>query len=266
VIFIFLYPSFSEVNAAITAGFTIDKSTAEYCIGDTVKYTNTSNGEIFRKWNFGDGSETYLKDPEHIYNQSGSFTTTITVYDTEGNSDTFSLEITINSLPELELSPSADTTIFLGESVNIIANGDFTSSTWSTGEESDNITVTLSGTYSVFVNENSNQCYNSDSISVVVESFISPEKTEIIIVNNVLTPNGDGINDYFMIKNIDGYNYKCEILIYNKLGNLMFSDSNYQNKWDGTSNNGSLLDAGTYYYILKTQDKKGGTGFIDIIR
>lgn len=80
----------------------------------------------------------------------------------------------------------------------------------------------------------------TDSILFIVD--VREIKLE---VPNVFTPNGDGINDYFEIKNLDSY-VSNELVIYNRWGKKVYEASNYRNQWDGNS-----LNNGVYYYVLK---------------
>ncbi|HEY1163910.1 MAG TPA: gliding motility-associated C-terminal domain-containing protein, partial [Chitinophaga sp.] len=82
---------------------------------------------------------------------------------------------------------------------------------------------------------------------------------------NILTPNGDGRNDRWVIRNLDSYPDN-EVKIYDRAGRLIYSRRNYSNDWDGTVN-GSPLAEGTYYYILTIQNgAKTATGYITIVR
>src|SRR5690606_9746457 len=73
-----------------------------------------------------------------------------------------------------------------------------------------------------------------------------------LVIPNLFTPNGDGLNDRFVIKNLMQYQGR-ELLIVNRWGNQVYKSNNYNNDWDG----GSLAE-GTYYYILRV--RKGNTG------
>lgn len=80
------------------------------------------------------------------------------------------------------------------------------------------------------------------------------EACEIEIVE-AFSPNGDGTNDYFNIENLEAYP-NTEVWIYTRWGLQVFHSDDYQNDWDGTSQNnlkigGEELPEGTYYYVLK---------------
>jgi gliding motility-associated-like protein len=71
------------------------------------------------------------------------------------------------------------------------------------------------------------------------------------------SPNGDGVNDFFTIVGLDKYE-RLEIVIFNRWGSIVYSDDNYNNKWDGYANVklslGEQLPNGTYYYVLTIKD------------
>jgi gliding motility-associated-like protein len=82
---------------------------------------------------------------------------------------------------------------------------------------------------------------------------------------NIITPNGDGINDYWVIENLDSYPDN-EVQIFDKAGRILYQVKNYQNNWDGTINS-NLLAEGTYYYVISFgSGKKIKKGYITIIR
>lgn len=99
--------------------------------------------------------------------------------------------------------------------------------------------------------------------SVLTSPKPRDEITEPDIVN-VITPNGDGINDKLVIKNIERFG-TCTLNIYTSGGEKIYSSSNYQNSWDGTSK-GKLVPEGTYYYVLETKDGKVFKGAVNILK
>jgi len=64
-------------------------------------------------------------------------------------------------------------------------------------------------------------------------------------IPNIITPNGDGINDCFVIKNLEIVT-ATQLYIYAKDGKVVYSKSAYDNKWDGRG-----LPDGLYYYIFQ---------------
>ncbi len=87
---------------------------------------------------------------------------------------------------------------------------------------------------------------------------------EKIEVNNILSPNGDGINDIWVIKNIAFYPGNT-VSVYNKAGQVVFTKKGYTNDWGGTSR-GSVLDEGTYYYTIDLGYGTPVKGFITVLR
>lgn len=91
-----------------------------------------------------------------------------------------------------------------------------------------------------------------------------PEDTKFE-ATNILTPNGDGINDRWQIKNIGRYPLN-NVKIFDRNGKLIYTKSGYNNEWDGMLN-GKILAQDTYYYMVDLGDgSKVQKGFITILR
>ncbi len=65
-----------------------------------------------------------------------------------------------------------------------------------------------------------------------------------IVIPNTFSPNGDNINDLFVIENLEGFK-NVSLKIFNRWGRLLYQSDDYQNTWDG----GNATD-GTYFYVL----------------
>ena len=113
-------------------------------------------------------------------------------------------------------------------------------------------------------------CSSKDSLQYVLCSDIACDTAWVIInivcpedilITEGFSPNGDGKNDVFEIKNIELYPNN-EIIIFNRWGTKIFGKQGYNNDWDGTSESnlttgsGSLPE-GTYFYILTLKSAKG---------
>ena len=79
-----------------------------------------------------------------------------------------------------------------------------------------------------------------------------------VFIPEVFTPDGDGKNDFFVIKGITGRVVK--LTVYNRWGNKVYAVDSYDNTWNGTPNvsgliiGNSKLPQGTYYYIAEFED------------
>jgi gliding motility-associated-like protein/uncharacterized repeat protein (TIGR01451 family) len=85
-----------------------------------------------------------------------------------------------------------------------------------------------------------------------------------LIVPNIFTPNGDNVNDTFVIPGLDTY-AENEITIINRWGNHVYEKTGYKNDWGGQG-----LVEGTYYYLLKVKNKTGVwdvyKGYLTLVR
>jgi large repetitive protein len=84
-----------------------------------------------------------------------------------------------------------------------------------------------------------------------------------VFVPTVITPNGDGKNDYFKISEFSG---KADLIIMNRWGNEEYKNANYLNDWNGRNNKGSELPEDTYFYILKFENGKIKKGSVLVKR
>ena len=69
-----------------------------------------------------------------------------------------------------------------------------------------------------------------------------------------ISPNNDGMNDVWKIENIEAFPQN-KVVIYNRLGNTVFDESNYDNQqvvWGGQNLDGNELPSGTYFYVFET--------------
>ncbi len=80
-----------------------------------------------------------------------------------------------------------------------------------------------------------------------------------LTIFNEFSPNDDGVNEFFKIDCISRYPNNV-LRVYNRWGNIVFEQQNYDNSWTGISNGRAtvneqeLLPDGTYYYILDLGD------------
>ena len=175
-------------------------------------------------------------------------------------------QLTINALPMVNIVSGSGLSVSKGATLQLTATGGAAHS-WSnangiiSGQQTAVLTVRPSQTTTYTVTAtNANGCSQSATITIEVR-----EDFELISGTNILTPNGDGKNDYLVIRNIDMYPNN-EIKIFDVAGRIVYSKKSYDNNWDGTFS-GSPLAKGTYYYIIDFGNGKAKRkGFVSIVR
>ena len=105
--------------------------------------------------------------------------------------------------------------------------------------------------------ESSNNCG-------VIESFF-----DLLIqtceIPNVITPNDDGDNDYFITNYAQLYS-DVHLIVFNRWGRKVYETTSYQNDWNGLNNSGKPLADGTYFYVLTyNSNSENITGNINIL-
>lgn len=95
--------------------------------------------------------------------------------------------------------------------------------------------------------------------------------TELVVqscaVPNVITPNGDNVNDVFYTRYAEVHN-DVNLIIYNRWGRVVYKTESYDNTWGGEKKNGKPLSGGVYFYVMTwdggTKDQAGNiTVFVE---
>jgi gliding motility-associated-like protein len=120
---------------------------------------------------------------------------------------------------------------------------------WTFGDDSTSTdyepdhTYKYAGKYTICLEAaNEFNCYDTNCIEIQ----ILPAE---IIIPNIFSPNYDQNNDEFII---EGINDRYEIAIFNRWGNLIFSQNPYLNNWKGLNLSGGVVNEGLYYFVLKS--------------
>lgn len=135
---------------------------------------------------------------------------------------------------------------------------------WDNGDTTFAILNLLPGEYVATITEPSG-C--TSQISARVEQTDCFETCPISF-NNFISPNNDGVNDVWVIENLE----ECpsnRLSIYDRWGATVYEANNYQNNWNALNpQNNKPLPEGVYYYVLETTEYNGAsyTGSINILR
>jgi beta-galactosidase len=90
------------------------------------------------------------------------------------------------------------------------------------------------------------------------------EITPTITAGHLLSPNGDGTNDFWEIDEIGKFG-RVSVKICDRRGTIVYKSSDYQNDWDGKYNTQTLSE-GAYIYFIKTETGIAQSGIINIVR
>jgi gliding motility-associated-like protein len=101
----------------------------------------------------------------------------------------------------------------------------------------------LPGTYTVTVTD-------MHSCAIRVSAVITEDSCNDISIYDVITPNGDGVNEVWVIPGLNRYPQNT-VQIFDKWGDIVYEKLNYNGEWYGQSRGAALLPDGTYFYLVK---------------
>jgi gliding motility-associated-like protein len=131
---------------------------------------------------------------------------------------------------------------------------------WDNGDVGDEIVISELGEYVVEVTDY-NDCQNS--LSIIVQA--SEGDDDCLTIPSGFSPNGDYINDTWFIEGLELYE-NSSVKLFNRWGQLVYENIDYQNDWNGKDNHGRELPFGTYYYVLELENESTYTGDVLIKR
>lgn len=220
----------------------------EGCAPSCIKFTDssTASSDIIQQWswNFGDGSASDQQNPVHCFQQSGSYNVSLKVVSDKG----CAAASLANGLVRVYPSPSLD----LGPDQKICSEnqgdtkitfdaGPGSHYLWQpTGDTTRHLTTSKAGTYSVTV---TNDLGCSATASVNIKEVCPPR----LFVGNAFSPDGDGINDYYIVHS--AHVGKFQLLIFNRWGEIIFESRDKDHHWDGIYRE-EPMPIGTYPWVL----------------
>jgi len=206
----------------------------------------------YQEYLWEDGSD----DSSHIVKDMGLYW--VTVADENGCAGSDSIAISIIEIPDLDLGP--DLILLDGNYCLLDAGPGFNNYYWNDNSTGQTMRAYEEGLY--WVEARLNKCWAIDTILIYKEDCK-------IIFPTIVTPNGDGVGDYYQIITSDvitGF----EMSIYNLWGVELFKTNDVHFQWDGTWE-GTVLPSGIYVYRCKYSCANNSkselmTGYIEIFR
>lgn len=239
------------------------------CQGADNEFTDLStapNSNIASwNWDFGDGSNSTSNEPVKNYSQPGNYSVTLTVKNDAGcTSDPFSDNVIVYLQPVISAGPS----FIVPQGTAVTFNPTANDSTvlnfmWTpAGNFADptvlrpTVIANYNQTYTLTATGQGN-CTATDTLTVKI---LKPVK-----VPNSFSPNGDGINDQWLIPNLGEYP-GCTVEVFNRYGMMVYKSSGYGTPWNGTYK-GNPLPFGTYYYVINLKNGFAPvTGSVTIVK
>jgi gliding motility-associated-like protein len=236
-------------NCGLVATFTIDNSGGSLVILPNAEYTTSF-----------DGGNSYSISA----NEEGIYTIEAISVSPEMCETTASATIELIDAPEV---PDAGADQLIVQSFSTTLNGTCTnpdSLYWLsennlTFENVNSLSTTVSGLVEgdniIYLINDSGECgQEMDSLIVTVDLLVMP---------NGFSPNGDGVNDFFVIPNTE--DAPSSLTIFNRWGMEIWTTTTYVNQWNGVDASGENLPDDTYFYEWVQGDERR-TGFIIVKR
>jgi gliding motility-associated-like protein len=220
---------------------------------------NTENG-LSLIWDFGDGTVvTNEPNPIHLYPVPGVYEATLSVVGVGGcrrYGDTTRIVVKDNSFADFESNPDPGSEVVLPEGEVLFGDLSVNAINWlwdfgdgnTSGVQHPVHIYREAGEYYVTLSVNDeNGCISE--ITYGPYMVLEPD----LLIPNVFTPNGDGINDGFGIIYTGKENF--ELAVFDRWGTELFRSYDPADLWDGTNTGGSVVKEGVYFYSLQIGEK-----------
>jgi gliding motility-associated-like protein len=235
------------------------------CLGSSTSISASSTGgggAIAYAWSAGLGN-----GPTKNVTPITTTSYVVTVTDNCGSTaDTDTATVTVlASLPQL--APLSDVTVCQGSNAALptIITGGYTpyGVVWTEFLPSVDSVIVINSSLSqinsvqmggIFIVTITDKCLKSDNDTVMVTVDDCA-----LNIPNIVTPNGDGVNDALYFKNLDKYP-NSSIAVFNRWGNRIMESSNYNNQWVP-----DVVD-GVYYFILTVSDGRNFSGYFQVLK
>lgn len=218
------------------------------------RFTSTATADTITNfyWDFGNGQTSSLEDPDTVvYNTEGSYTPAL-VFNNRADLMIVKpdyIRVHNTAAATFSVTDTLDYATFVFNHTAVLdANATYTFG-WDfggTGSGSDRrevytfpaqdtflVTLTLTDDFG---------CVSTSAQEVVVIQEIK--------VQNVFTPNGDGVNDVFLV--ISNAGFPLRLKIFTRAGVLVYQAEGLDLVWDGIAASGQKMSPGIYFFTLES--------------
>ncbi|UEG49097.1 gliding motility-associated C-terminal domain-containing protein [Ferruginibacter lapsinanis] len=250
----------ASINQVPPAPITSD---VKYCLND-IATPLTATGTNLAWYDFAGNSNSTAPTP--TTNKGGTATYFVTSSNGTCESEKVQIKVFVNNVSAYAGGPILRVDQGIPTQINGKATGDNITISWSsnlylnsTSIANPIITALTDNIYTMTV-RSTDGCVATDDLQVKVLKSVG--------IPNAFSPNKDGINDTWIIENLEDYP-AASVSIFNRYGQMIFeslSGGYTSTPWDGMYK-GNPVPVGTYYYIIKLQQNKPAiSGSISVIR
>jgi gliding motility-associated-like protein len=227
----------------------------DLCRGESVQLEAFSPKALSYRWSPTTGlSNPNIANPVASPTQDTRYT--VTVQDTDGCDISNTVNIRLIAPVSADFAIVAEGECAQQTAVTFQNNTDADTFFWDMGDGTvlngaapERYVYAQGGNYQIRFTAIRGNCQDSFTQELLIEDNLSA-------LPNVITPNGDGRNDTFVLPNRSGYSIK----IYNRWGQEVFSSDAYNNDW------GTNANTGTYYYVLRSPQGVSCKGWIEVVK
>jgi hypothetical protein len=217
--------------------------------------SSTNTGTSY--WDLGDGTTSNQDTISHTYQNLGNYNILLVVTDTTTCNRTDSIKTLLSVIPPTDFTLGDVDSLCMGHAIFIQSNVNAIYYQWSTGQTQPNIYVNQPGTYTLTIHNGG--CISSATVNVVLAERKFSDRFP-----NVITPNGDLINDWVYFSRYDLE--ELEFVLFDRWGRERYKLKNPYEKWEPND-----LENGTYYYIANYKSSCTGKyaqdkGFVSIFK
>lgn len=253
---VYIQPADTIACASVTSNFSFDQVKTDY---------------PYNSFSWSIDQQTFTDDTVTLdFQQSEQITAQLSMEFENGCSYTYNrpVNVLVYTPPTAAiLAQPTETYAYEPISFNGVMAGDITAHSWMFGDGAGGIgemvshAYTSPGEYNVKLIANVHDlCYDTAEVKINIISGL--------IIPNVMTPNGDGVNDDFHLI-ASGYK-EIHLIIYNRWGKVVWETDQFGVFWDGDTSEGRPVSDGTYYYVVYLTTLSGDVinekGFITVIR
>jgi gliding motility-associated-like protein len=231
-------------------------SPTDGCAPLTVSFMQTAAGGTSYVWDFGDGSAVNNQpQPEHVFSNPGSYNVSLLVAAPGGCTDEVStITVNVGAGPIAEFTSDPTFPVELAFPNTFVGFEDLsTGATQWTWDFGDGIVSTESNPVHTFGQEGTFfvtlTVHSAEGCAAEVTHGPYIIRTPDLLIPNVFSPNGDGVNDFFQILYTGDQPFEC--IVFDRWGVRLWQTNNKTAGWDGNNGDGEAVTDGVYFYVAK---------------